>query len=890
MAAAAPQNPYPHNASRYFLRLRGVQYTANVHAFGKHLGDMEGMFKRGEFELPSLAAAQGYANGTAPELAVRVAPPTFIGPNTTGQGGSLHQGARTGPTTQFAAGWDWIRYTPDRHTGLWDIVTVDRTGPAAIVGDVNVDSAVTGFDADLVHGAVAVNVSVTASFPEGASAADYALQASITDADGTLIDAVGNGTVSVASVDARTTTWTWTVSAPRAQLWWPFAYGSPHLYKLDVRVVAKADPKAVSDARSVAVGFRNIAFVTDGGLGGPVAVVNGHKVFLTGGNWIVMDQFLRGTADEAEYRKHVHMHKAMGLDVIRVWGGGIAERAEFYKVCDEEGVMVWQEFWMTGDNNGRWGGNHTWPEDHSVYMDNAKDVVAMLKHHASLAFWCLGNELDGMEGKAHGVDGALLDRLTEFVHAYDPHGFLWRSSMGGDPTDWDPALFASPKDGNYAVLSEEEAWTRNPGMYGFINQTLTRLDHIPLPFNPEQGASAVPVYASMTQFLSQRCADGTDLCLNGFPKNKSDAPEEKKPAVSTVSPVWNWHKYEGWNDDAGEHWIYDRYNLVYRPAGAAAPAAGEAATGSVTSAEDFADYAQLAQYDQYRVLFEGHLGKMFTWYSGVFHWKSQSPWPAFRGFFYDNWFRQTGGYFGVKAALRRGTLEDSSATAPNSIHAVRKPVNATVNGTVVQAHAVTVTNRNLTPSIIPMLCVKAFDRAGAEVKAGACVYNVSVGGMAVKEDVFPAPHVDSADTAVVRLVVSFDGHAQELPSPPETIVNEYLTENYRVDGLWRAREAPARPTLVVQPISRSPSAFSIDVTHVGDVAAVVSGVYVSLYDDADAATHHPRRPILPAFCDVGYFNLMPRESRVVTCEHSGNENVVAVAHAFNAGTAEVTFT
>ena len=52
-----------------------------------------------------------------------------------------------------------------------------------------------------------------------------------------------------------------------------------------------------------------------------------------------------------------------GLNSIRVWGGGVAERTDFYNICDELGLLVYQEFFMTGDNNGRWAGSYDWPEN-----------------------------------------------------------------------------------------------------------------------------------------------------------------------------------------------------------------------------------------------------------------------------------------------------------------------------------------------------------------------------------------------------------------------------------------------------------------------------------------------------------------------------------------------
>lgn len=80
--------------------------------------------------------------------------------------------------------------------------------------------------------------------------------------------------------------------------------------------------------------------------------VNGFDIYLEGGNWITTDIFLRYANNDQRYDDEVLLHRSMGLNLIRVWGGGITERSGFYKACDKYGVFVFQEFWMTGDNNG----------------------------------------------------------------------------------------------------------------------------------------------------------------------------------------------------------------------------------------------------------------------------------------------------------------------------------------------------------------------------------------------------------------------------------------------------------------------------------------------------------------------------------------------------------
>ena len=72
------------------------------------------------------------------------------------------------------------------------------------------------------------------------------------------------------------------------------------------------------------------------------------------------------------------------MNLIRVWGGGITERPEFYDACDRAGMLVMQEFWMTGDNNGRWAGSYEWPTDHDVYLRAVSYVALVMRSYAEL--------------------------------------------------------------------------------------------------------------------------------------------------------------------------------------------------------------------------------------------------------------------------------------------------------------------------------------------------------------------------------------------------------------------------------------------------------------------------------------------------------------------------
>ncbi|ULT46643.1 hypothetical protein KRR40_46385 [Niabella defluvii] len=93
-------------------------------------------------------------------------------------------------------------------------------------------------------------------------------------------------------------------------------------------------------------------------------IVNGHPVFIRGTNW-VPEAMLRGSVDRT--RTELRYTRQGGFNLIRLWAGGIAESDEFYRVCDELGLLVWNEFWITGDTR--------FPADTALYFQNLEATV-----------------------------------------------------------------------------------------------------------------------------------------------------------------------------------------------------------------------------------------------------------------------------------------------------------------------------------------------------------------------------------------------------------------------------------------------------------------------------------------------------------------------------------
>jgi beta-mannosidase len=166
-----------------------------------------------------------------------------------------------------------------------------------------------------------------------------------------------------------------------------------------------------------------------------ICVVNSQALFLQGVNWTPIRPNYADVKAE-EYRKLIGSYREMGCNILRVWGGAFLEKSCFYDLCDEMGILVWQEFPLSSSGIDNWP-----PEDLesiAALSEIAVSYIHRVQHHASLLCWCGGNELQGsLDGRKSGtgkpvdLHHPLLRRFAEIVAAHDPgRRFLATSSSG----------------------------------------------------------------------------------------------------------------------------------------------------------------------------------------------------------------------------------------------------------------------------------------------------------------------------------------------------------------------------------------------------------------------------------------------------------------------------
>ncbi|WP_206610941.1 beta-mannosidase [Mariniphaga sediminis] len=231
------------------------------------------------------------------------------------------------------------------------------------------------------------------------------------------------------------------------QLWWTNGLGEAHLYNITGEL--KTGQRTFSE--ETRIGIRTLELVREKDEQGTSFYfkLNGHPVFMKGANIIPGDVFLpRVTAEK--YRTTIETAKESNMNMLRVWGGGIYEDDTFYDLCDENGILVWQDFMFACA---------MFPGD-TAFLENVKqeaiDNIKRLRNHPSIALWCGNNEIlaawyswgwkEQEEAKNKENAGKIWQAYTDIFHKilpemvekYDPGRSYWGSSPSsglGVPAD-----------------------------------------------------------------------------------------------------------------------------------------------------------------------------------------------------------------------------------------------------------------------------------------------------------------------------------------------------------------------------------------------------------------------------------------------------------------------
>ena len=261
---------------------------------------------------------------------------------------------------QFQYGWDW---GPKLNTsGIWKDIYLKAWNMVAIDHIYLEENAYTTEKASFN-----VNVALTNPAVFGSS-----------------IEVEVAGKRFVIELDEKQTTYTIPVIIENPSFWWPHNLGTPHLYTVDVRLRNKGE---VLDVKQLKHGIRTVELVTEEDASGESFFfkINGTPVYMKGANYIPQHS-MQNRVSAKDYTNLLTDAVSANMNMLRVWGGGIYEDDLFYEICDEKGILIWQDFMYACA---------MYPGD-EAFLENAKqeavDQLTRLRNHPSIVLWCGNNE------------------------------------------------------------------------------------------------------------------------------------------------------------------------------------------------------------------------------------------------------------------------------------------------------------------------------------------------------------------------------------------------------------------------------------------------------------------------------------------------------------------
>lgn len=601
------------------LIFKGINYRADVWLNGKQLADSSQM--AGMFAEYSLNATGAIKAGEENSLAVKIYPLDFPGlpshPQLDALGDFYANGGPTGDigknvTMLSSVGWDWIPEVHDRNMGIWLPVYLRTTGsvviaqpfiktdlpslPDANVAKLSLQLSLINHNDQQQNGSL--HISIT---PENFKGAAISFNKDVA------LNANEQKQLNFSADDVKE------LLIQHPHLWWPNNYGEPNLYRLHIQYISA---NTISDDTSFVFGIRTVSSNTTdiNGWTRRNFYVNGKRVHLNGGAW-VPDMMLN--RDSSRYDDELHLCRNANVNLVRIWGGGLGETDEFYEAADRYGMLVWQDFWVTGDTQGEFKGSPDWPLQGNVFIRNIISTIYRIRNHASLLVWTGGNEgharkelYDAMRDNVSTLDGTRPFIPSSSGFAKQAAG--WKGSWpddkpagvySGGPYSWqDDAEY-------YKLVNDEKGWV----------------------FKDETGIPSQPPYNTLKKIIPNLVPD--------------------KNLPYPLNNVWGYH------DACAGNGHYEKYYdaMVQR-------------YGKPTSIKDFSDKMQLINANGYRSIFEA-AGHKLNETGGVMLWKLNAAFPSVIWQIYDWYLEPNAGYYFMKRAVEplhiQLNLDDSAVAIIN---------------------------------------------------------------------------------------------------------------------------------------------------------------------------------------------------------------------------------
>jgi len=589
------------DAGRHFqLIFKGINYRAAVWVNGRQIADSTMM--AGMFAEYSLDVSRAVKPGEKNALAVKIYPLDYPGLPSTEQlealGDFYPNGGPTGDigknvTMLCSVGWDWMPPVRDRNIGIWLPVYLRTSGGVTIADPKLVTTlpdlpdtslAKISLDFKLInHDPVDENGKLTVTItPENFKGKPFQFSKDIK------ISKNGSYSVELNSENTKE------LNITNPSLWWPNGYGKPNLYRIRLQY---ANNSVVSDDTSFVFGIRTVSTkaIEVNGTWRRDFYVNEKRVHLTGGAW-VPDMLLN--RDSVRYDWEMHLCRNANINLVRIWGGGVTPCDEFFDAADRYGLMVWSDFWVTGDTQGEFKGSPDWPLEGEVFKKNVVSTILRIRNHPSLLVWTGGNEgharrelYDFMRNSIISLDGA---------RPFIPSSSGFAKLPEGWPGAW-------PDNQPTGVYSGGPYTWQDPLVY--YNKAIAGRDWV---FKDETGIPSQQPYNIMPKIIPNLVWD--------------------KKLPFPLNNTWGYH------DAATGNGRWDLYykEMVNR-------------YGEPSDMEDFCDKMQLMNAIGYQGIFEA-AGHKLNDIGGVMLWKLNAAFPSVVWQVYDWFLQPNAGYYFMQNA------------------------------------------------------------------------------------------------------------------------------------------------------------------------------------------------------------------------------------------------
>ena len=432
------------DADEVLLRFNGLDTIADITLNGHKLSTVDNMHRTWEYSVKNLLKENNELVITFRSPVNYIAEQHKADPGILGTSDAM-RGFPKIRKGHYMFGWDWGPRIPD--AGIWKSVELLKVKKARLT-KVYVHQ---DFNEDYSEAAVRVDVSVRKALASGkAKGSDVSgtisdhsfvenglkILVTVKDPDGNVIfdrvDNLGEYTGdSFEKLEGEDGVMiggrTFKIINPL--LWWPNGLGEQPLYTVITELVEGRD---VLDSDTKRIGLRRLEVSTQKDEYGSefAQIVNGVKFFAMGADYIPEDNILPRT-NKKRTEKLLRQCVNANFNSIRVWGGGVYPSDDFYDLCDELGLVVWQDFMFACANY------RLTPEFEASISAELKDQIRRLAHHASLGLWCGNNEMEDFAGRGGwGADDAIRkDYLRMYEGLFprimkeeDPDRIYWPSS------------------------------------------------------------------------------------------------------------------------------------------------------------------------------------------------------------------------------------------------------------------------------------------------------------------------------------------------------------------------------------------------------------------------------------------------------------------------------